>query len=231
MRSWVAVSAVGLVCGCSETSTQIQRTNDIARDGGGGAAASTGGGSSNGGRSGSTGSGGRQGSGGAGRGGSTGASGAAGTLVTGGTAGTGGAVVGGAGGASGGGPPIVDAAADVVPGDGSACTPLPRSDVPDTSVYCTAELCRTANGWRVVLTDPRGFYIGHLFWILRIGDQTFPETAYVGTGLEQLAFAVSDADFAGLASGEALSAAYGMAPPLDAGLGFRGKYCGDFLKP
>jgi len=89
-----------------------------------------------------------------------------------------------------------------------------------------------ASGWEVILEDPGGFYVGHLFWLLRIGDQVFPETRYVGGGLTKLAFAISDQDFAGLVPGEDLRTAYGMAPPLDAATPTsRGRYCGEFARP
>jgi hypothetical protein len=109
---------------------------------------------------------------------------------------------------------------------------LPRRETPDSSQFCSAIICKVATGWEVILDDPAGFYVGHLFWLLRIGDQVFPETRYVGGGLTRLAFAITDQELAGLTPGENLRAAYGMAPPLDAATPTsRGRYCGEFERP
>jgi hypothetical protein len=137
-----------------------------------------------------------------------------------------------AGGAGDGGQAVGDAGVLPDAGDGGACRVLPLRDVPDSSEFCSAIICKVTNGWEIVLDDPRGFYVGHLYWLLRIGDQVFPETRYVGGDLTKLAFAVTDQEFAGLVPGESLRAAYGSAPPLDAATpANRGRYCGDFARP
>jgi hypothetical protein len=234
MRCWVVLSTFAWACGCSESTTDVQRSSDVVRDGGGGGAhASTGGASNTGG--GNVQTGGRISSGGrSGAGGQTTGSGGGGTGVAG-TGGAGGAGTGGntptMGGAGAGGQAIRDAGSLPDAGQGGACRALPR-EAPDSSLFCTAIICKVANGWEIVLDDPRGFYVGHLFWLLRIGDQVFPETRYVGGGLTNLAFAITDQQFAGLVPGERLLAAYGMAPPLDAATPTgRGSYCGDFERP
>lgn len=211
-----------LGCGCGETTDSAARSP---LDGGGGQGAATGG---------AAGDGGAAHAGRSSTGGNAQASG--GRAASGGTAGT-----GGASGAGNGGTNPHDASVDgLAPRDAApdgpwtfadgGCVSLPRSQAPDTSQYCTARLCRTGAGWAIVTNDPRGFYIGHLMWILVIGDQYFIESGYPGAGLNEIGFRITDSQLAGLKRGEALHAYYGVPPLRDAAVVAppNARYCGDF---
>ena len=220
MRSWAWVWVLGIACGCGETSDGAARTGDSTRDGGGGAATGATGGNSAG--TSSAGGNGQSAGGGSAAGGTNaGSGGRNGATATGGSSTD----------ASADAPRPHDATLDArvnLPDGG--CVALPRTEAPDTSQFCTAQLCRTGTGWEVIATDPRGFYMGHLFWVLTIGDQYFIESGNVGGDLTMVGFAIGDAEYAGLKAGEQLHAFYGTIPHGDAGLSpTRGRYCGDFI--
>jgi hypothetical protein len=221
MRSWVWAWVIVLALGCGETTDSAVRTGSLAHDGGPPNSAT--GGASQGGQSGgggASGSGGRAAS----------SSGAAGSGVTGGAAGEfGGSSGTGPNDASADGPAPRDAAPDArtTLADGG-CVPLPRSQAPDSSLYCTAELCRTGSGWEIITQDPRGFYMGHLIWILVIGNQYFVENRY-SAGDSDAGFAITDQQYAGLERGDPVHAYYGGPPVRDASVvPPNARYCGEF---